>query len=163
MNQNASLVFALLLGLLPSVVHAATPAEQMQALAKDFNSEGFALRQCKTDEEREQVVARVEKLTARLMELAAQNPKQPIAMDALVQVVTQEMWMENNTPHQGKEADSPAIKAIATLLRDHARSEKAGECRTAFGKSARLSCAWSWNRARTAMSAAWPACGWRSS
>lgn len=130
MNHNAATIFVLLFGLLSSAANAATPAEEFQALAKDFNSEGFALRQCKTDEEREQVVARVEKLTARLMQLAEQNPRQPIAMDALVQAVTQEMWMENNTPHLGKEADSPAIKAIATLLRDHAQSEKAGEaCR----------------------------------
>jgi hypothetical protein len=129
-KNQVSLNLVLLLGLLPSAAHAATPAEQLQSLAKDFNSEGFALRQCKTDEEREQVVARVEKLTARLVELAKQNPRQPVAMDALVQVVTQEMWMENNTPHLGKEADSPAMQAIATLLRDHLQSEKAGEaCR----------------------------------
>jgi hypothetical protein len=109
---------------------AATPPEQLQAIAKEFNSEGFALRQSKTDEEREQIVARVSKLTARLMELAEQNPKQPIAMDALVQVATHEMWMENNTPHLGLEADSPAPKAVGTLLRDHVQSDKAGEvCR----------------------------------
>jgi BMFP domain-containing protein YqiC len=108
----------------------ATPADDLQAIAKEFNSEGFALRQSKTDEEREQIVARVEKLTARLMEFAKQNPKQPIAMDALVLVVVHEMWMENNTPHLGKEADSPAPKAIATLLRDHLQSDKASEaCR----------------------------------
>ena len=109
---------------------AETPAEQLVALAKEFNAEGFALRQCKTDEEREEVVARVSKLTSRLTQLAERNPKQPIAMDALVQVVIHEMWMENNTPHLGKEADSPAVKAIETLIRDHLQSEKAGEaCR----------------------------------
>src|SRR6476646_10796288 len=68
----------------------ATPADDLQTIAKEFNSEGFALRQSKTDEEREQIVARVEKLTARLMEVAKQNPKQPIAMDALVLVVVHE-------------------------------------------------------------------------
>ena len=62
----------------------ADPAEQYQAITKEFNSEGFALRQAKTDEEREKVVARVEKLTARLMELAEQNPKTPVAMDARI-------------------------------------------------------------------------------
>ena len=121
------LVIPVALSLRPAL---GTPTDDFQTILKDFNSEGFALRQSKTDEEREQIVARVEKITARLMQLAEQNPKQPIAMDALVQVVIHEMWMENNTPHLGKEADSPAPKAIATLLRDHVQSEKAGEtCR----------------------------------
>ena len=59
-----------------------TPVEDLQAILKEFNSEGFALRQAKTDEEREQIVVRVEKLNARLTKLAEDNPKQPIAMDA---------------------------------------------------------------------------------
>jgi len=131
-SLQSKCVFALLLLQAAVVLRPvlATPADDLQAIAKEFNSEGFALRQSKTDEEREQIVARVEKLTARLMKIAEQNPKQPIAMDALVQVVIHEMWMENNTPHLGKEADSPAPKAIATLLRDHVQSDKAGEaCR----------------------------------
>ncbi|MCE9524902.1 MAG: peroxiredoxin family protein [Planctomycetales bacterium] len=109
---------------------AETPAEKLKEIEKEFNAQGYALRQSKTDEEREEAVTQVSKLTARLLELAEQNPKQPIAMDALVQVVIHEMWMENNTPHLGKEADSPAGKAIETLIRDHLQSEKAGEaCR----------------------------------
>jgi len=117
-----------------------TPADDYQAILKEFNTQGFALRQSKTDEEREQAVANVEKLTARLMEIAEQNPKTPVAMDALIQVVIHEIWMENNTPHLGKEADSPAPKAIATLLRDHVKSEKADEACRRLGYGFRKEC-----------------------
>jgi len=133
MGPTKSRLVVLLLLLVAALVVRTTlaaPADEFQTILKEFNSEGFALRQSKTDEEREQIVARVEKLTARLMDLAEQYPRQAIAMDALVQVAIHEMWMENNTPHLGKEADSPAPKAIATLIRDHVQSEKAGEaCR----------------------------------
>jgi hypothetical protein len=108
----------------------ASPAEQYQAIAKQFNAEGYALRQAKTDEEREQAVGRAEKLTLQLLELAEKNPKDPAAMDALVQAVTQEIWMENNTSHPGWGQNSPEVRAIAVLLRDHVRSDKAAEaCR----------------------------------
>ncbi len=111
---------------------AASPAaaKQYSDIAKEFNSQGYALRQAKTDEEREQAVARVEKLTQRLMELAEKNPKDPLAMDALVQAVIHEIWMENNTPHQVRGQDNPEVKAIEILLRDFVQSDRAGEaCR----------------------------------
>lgn len=109
---------------------AASAAEQVSEIAKEFNREGFALRQSKTDEEREQVVAHVEKLTRRLLELAEANPRQPAAMDALVQAVIHEIWMENNTPHQVRDQDNPEVKAIGILLRDFVDSDRAGEaCR----------------------------------
>src|SRR5689334_14440420 len=91
-------ILILLLGLslmavgdeLPS--RQATPVEQNLAIAKEFNSEGYALRQATTDAEREKIAARVEKLALRLLELAEKNPKDPAALEALVQVVTQELW-----------------------------------------------------------------------
>jgi hypothetical protein len=89
---------------------AETPAEKLKQIEKEFNAQGYALRQSKTDEEREETVAQVSKLTARLLELAKQNPKQPIAMDALVQVVIHEMWMENNTPHLERNLRAPPAK-----------------------------------------------------
>jgi hypothetical protein len=141
-SLHSKYVLALLLLQAAAVLRPAlgTPADDFQTILKEFNTQGFALRQSKTDEEREQAVARVEKLTARLMEIAEQNPKTPVAMDALIQVVIHEMWMENNTPHQGKEADSPAPKAIATLLRDHIQSDKAGEACRRLGYGFRKEC-----------------------
>jgi len=108
----------------------ASPAEQYQAIAKQFNTEGYALRQAKNDEEREQAVGRAEKLTLQLLELAEKHPQDPAAIDALVQAVTQEIWMENNSSHPSWGPNSPEVRAIAILLRDHVRSDKAAEaCR----------------------------------
>jgi len=110
---------------------AATPAEQYEALAKEFHeaSQAFYLK-ATTDADRIEPVARVDKLSPRLLELAEKNPKDPIALDALVQVVTQEMWLVNNTAHPGRGKDSLERRAMAILLRDHVRSDKLGEaCR----------------------------------
>ena len=141
-SLQSKCVFALLFLQAAAVLRPAlgTPADDFQAILKEFNTQGFALRQSKSDEEREQAVAHVEKLTARLMTIAEQNPRTPVAMDALIQVVIHEMWMENNTPHLGKEADSPAPKAIATLLRDHVQSDKAGEACRRLGYGFRKEC-----------------------
>jgi hypothetical protein len=141
MNHVYRGILVLLLGLSPlaagddSPSKPATLAEQNQAIAKEFNSEGFALRQAETDEEREKIAARVKLLALRLLDLAEKNPQDPAAIDALVQVVTHEMWMENNTPHAGWGPDSPESRAIAILLRDFVESDKAAEAcrRLAYG------------------------------
>jgi hypothetical protein len=109
----------------------ATPAERYKAMAEEF----FDLTQvvafkAKNDEERIEAVARVDKLRLRLLDLAEKNPRDPIALDALVQVVKLEIWMENNTAHPGDGKDSPQVEAITRLLRDHVRSDRLGEaCR----------------------------------
>jgi len=136
MDHKLAGTLVLLLGLAPiaaayqSPAEPASPAEQYQAIAKQFNTEGFALRQAKNDEEREEVVGRAEKLTLQLLELAEKHPQDPAAMDALVQAVNQEIWMENNSSHPTWGPNSPEVRAIATLLRDHVASDKAAEaCR----------------------------------
>ncbi|HTI52271.1 MAG TPA: hypothetical protein VL475_15015, partial [Planctomycetaceae bacterium] len=89
MKLRISGLLMVLVGLTPPAAADERPdkaraaAEQYLAIAKEFNGEGYALRQAKTDEEREQIVARVEKLSQRLIELAQNNPKEPAAMDAL--------------------------------------------------------------------------------
>jgi hypothetical protein len=101
-----------------------TPAEEFQALAKEFNAEGFALRQAKTDEERLAVAERANKLTLKLLDLAQRESHEAVALDALVQVVIQEIWLENNTPHPGFGKDSPQVRAIGVLTRDYVRSDR---------------------------------------
>ena len=129
MERMPTGLLVLLIGLSPVAAGDEPPAapasaaEQFAAMAKEFNSEGFALRQAKTDEEREAVVVRVEKITQRLLQLAEKNPKTPAAMNALVQAVNQEIWMENNSSHPGRGQESPAVRAIALLLRDHVRND----------------------------------------
>lgn len=104
---------------------AATPAaEQFQALANEFNKDGFALRQATTDEERLKIAERVNARTLKLLALAEKYPKDPVALDALVQVIVQDLWMQNNTPHPGFGKNSPEAKAIGILQRDFVTSDR---------------------------------------
>jgi hypothetical protein len=113
----------------------ATPAEQYKALLKEYQlaSSGGAL----SDEERMKFVGRVfklrNKLAQKFVELAEKNPRDPIALDALIQAV----WQVNTTPWPvevvGK--DRAQVRAFALLQRHHIRSDKLGPVcqRLSFG------------------------------
>jgi hypothetical protein len=104
--------------------HSGSPAEQYKAILKEFNEAAHANWSATTDEERKQIVARLEKLPQQLLDLVEKHPKDPIALDALTQVVTQEYWLDNYSTHPGWGQDSRQAKAIAILLRDHLQSDK---------------------------------------
>jgi hypothetical protein len=104
-----------------------TPKEQYETLLKQFNTAAHGLWTAQTDEDRKKAVAAGEGFPQKLLELAEKHPGDPIALDALVQVVNQEIWLENNTQHPGFGNDSRERKALAILLRDHLRSERLGE------------------------------------
>jgi len=115
-----------------------TPAAEYQALLKEFSQIAHGLYEATTDEERKNVAARMEKLSPRVLEFAQKYPSDPIAPDALVQVITQEVWLESNTTHPGRgdsgtpAKDNPQATAIAILLRDHLGSPKMTDaCRRA--------------------------------
>ena len=108
-------------------VKSDSPAERYKALLKEFNEAAHANWQATTDEERKQIAARIENLPLRLLELVEEHPKDPIALDALTQVVTQEYWLDNYSSHPGWGQDSRQARAIAILLRDHIQSDKLGE------------------------------------
>jgi hypothetical protein len=114
---------------------SATPAEQYKALVKEFGESAHGLWQAKNDDERTIAVAHGVKVAPPLMDLVEKNSKDPIALEALVQVVMQEVWLENNTTHPGYGENSPEVRAIAQLLRDHVRSENLLEAcrRTRYG------------------------------
>src|SRR5262249_33212026 len=82
--------------------------------------------------------ARAIKLAAHLLELAETHPQEAFVMDALVQVVNQELWLQANTKHPGRGNDRTEARALELLLRDHVRSAKLGEAcrrvRYGFGK-----------------------------
>src|SRR5688572_7079270 len=79
----------------------ATPAEDYAAIAKEFNAEAYSFRQATTDDERAPVVERVNRLTLKLLAMAERHPQDPAALDALVQTINQELWLQNNTTHPG--------------------------------------------------------------
>src|SRR5206468_11635130 len=76
---------------------------------------------------RTQIVARVDRVTSRCLELVEKNPGHPFALEALTQVVTLEYWLDTHTSHRGWGKDSRQVKAIALLLRDHLQSDQLGE------------------------------------
>src|SRR5262245_52673197 len=114
---------------------AATPAEQYQALLKEYEraSGGGA----KDDEDRLRVIGRVyrqrNELGEKFVALAEKYPNDPVAVDALMHAV----WQVNGTPWPADLVgdDAARRKAITILLRDHIRSEKLGELcqRVAYG------------------------------
>jgi len=105
-----------------------TPAEQYQALLKEYRAASQDVySRAKTDEERNKLLTRVDKFPLRFLELAEKYPKDPIALDALVEVLNQEISLENNTTHAGRGKEgSPQVRAITLLLRDHLDSDKLG-------------------------------------
>src|SRR5262245_24327621 len=108
----------------------ATPEDRYKALVKEYYEATNAFWKAQTEEERKQAVARVDRLPLQVLEMAEKNPKSPLALDALVQAVAQEMWLEENAAYLIGGRDSPGVRAIALLLRDHVTSAKLGEaCR----------------------------------
>jgi hypothetical protein len=101
----------------------ATPAEQYGALLKEYRAAADAFAKAsaaaKTDEERKKLVRPWDPFAPRFLELAEKNPKDPIAVDALV-------WVVDNTADGTEVQDSPRAKALALLLRDHMQSAKLG-------------------------------------
>jgi len=116
----------------------ATPEEQYKALVKEFYQAANLSFNATTDEERAKQVARAITLAPRLLELAEKHRHEAFVMDALIQVVSQELWLQANTRHPGRGNDGTEARALELLLRDHVRSDKLGEaCRRAqygFGK-----------------------------
>lgn len=105
-----------------------TLAERYKTLLKEFHAASQAhFQSTTTDTERTQIVARVDRVTSGCLELIEKNPRDPIALEALTQVVTLEYWLNTHTSHAGWGKESRQARAIALLLRDHLQSDKLGE------------------------------------
>jgi hypothetical protein len=115
--------------------HPTTPVEQYQELLKGLQGRAAAYWQTTNDTERQAIVVRTATDTVRMLELVEQNPKEEFALEALTHVVTQEYWLNTYTSYPGWGQESPQVKAIALLLRDHLQSERLGETckRVGFG------------------------------
>jgi hypothetical protein len=100
----------------------ATPAAQYQALLKERQHATDVLAKPRSDEERKTAQARLRTLPLRFLKLAEENPKDPVALEALIQAVV----MVNGTAFPAGGKDSPGYKALALLRRDHVKSDKLG-------------------------------------
>ncbi len=99
-----------------------TPAEQYQSLLKERDQLPDELSNAKSAEERKQVVARLATLPVRFLELAEKNPKDSVALEALMQTVA----CVNSTAFPAGGEESTGDRALVLLLRDHVRSDKLG-------------------------------------
>ncbi len=100
----------------------ATPAERYQLLRKEQQDQPQDLSIDKTAQERQEALARLRTLPLRFVELAEENPKDPVVVDAL----TQALALVNGTSFPAGGEDSPGERAMAILLRDHVRSDRLG-------------------------------------
>lgn len=99
-----------------------SPGERYQSMLKEQQALPDELAKAKTEEEKRAVIARMGKLPHRFLELAEGHPKDPIAIDSLVQVVA----IVNGSAFPAGGKDSPGTRALEILQRDHVRSEKLG-------------------------------------
>jgi hypothetical protein len=97
-------------------------AEQYRALLKERQDLPEELSKATTDEERKQALARLGKLPLRFLELAEQHPNDPVALEALIQTVA----LTNGSAFPARGKDTPGMRALAILQRDHVRSDKLG-------------------------------------
>src|SRR5262249_5278653 len=100
----------------------ATPATQLQRLLKERQDGPEDLSKARTSEERKKVLARLQQLPLKFLELAEKNPKDPVALDALIQTFA----MVNGTAFPAGGKGSPGYRALALLRRDHVKSDKLG-------------------------------------
>jgi hypothetical protein len=104
---------------------APTPAEQYKALLKQYqdalNAYMTEVRKAKTPEEQRKAFEKypkADKLAPKFLALAEKNPKDPIALDALI-------WVATNGNGR-MSAKGPRARAIALLSRDYLQSDKLG-------------------------------------
>jgi hypothetical protein len=139
MDRMAAGILILLVTLSPPAAQdkggekADSPAEQYRALVKEFGEAAHANWNATTDEERKQIAARIEKLPLRLLELVEKYPKDPIALDALTQVVTQEYWLEN---FAGRPEQVGAVPAHSKDLPDRDGTARTGSGLQKFSHTA---------------------------
>ena len=99
-----------------------TPARQYQSLLKEREQLPDELSKAKTAEERTKLRERLLSLPLRFLKLAEKNPKDPVALKALIQTVA----LVNSTAFPATGKDTPGDRALALLRRDHVRSDKLG-------------------------------------
>lgn len=111
----------------PPPTKPASPAEQYQALVKEFQTAeqefAKAYRGAKTNDERQKVVRdlmpNLHKFPARFLELAQKHVMDPVAVDALI-------WVVANTPTDDPVIGRHANQARDQLIQNHLTSPKLG-------------------------------------
>ncbi|MBI4606229.1 MAG: redoxin domain-containing protein [Planctomycetes bacterium] len=112
-----------------------SPAEQLQALRKEYGATSAEFRNARTDEERKTAVEHLDGFPSKFLELVERYSKDPIAVEAAVELVralnavdslTQTAWDLSTTVFPAGSKDASAGRATELLLRDHTGSDKLG-------------------------------------
>jgi hypothetical protein len=136
------LLTLLLLALAPALVHGAawaqdappSFAERYHALLKEDRGKAPSFREATTAEERRAALEHMDALAPRLLDLIEQEPANPLALEALVEVVrtvnavdslTQVTWETDDPSPPRVDADRSADRAVV-LLREHLQSAELG-------------------------------------
>jgi len=109
--------------------------QEFKALQKEFQAASYLNFHPTNDTDRKEAAERVDKVASKCLEFAEKNPDEPIALDAMVDVITQEYWLDNHTTYTGHGKHDRQAKAIALILRHHLQSDKLVEVckRVQFG------------------------------
>jgi hypothetical protein len=111
------------------------PAEQLKSLLKECTAGRPGFREAVTDAERNAAIYRGDRFALRFLELAEQNPKDPIAIDALVECIrslnavdslTEVTWEINKSAFPVHVKSNTAERAVALLLREYVDSARVG-------------------------------------
>jgi hypothetical protein len=110
------------------------PAEEFKAIEKEYkeamDAYRAALKDATTPEERKQIadekLPKRDKYAERCLHLAEKNPKDPVAIDALLWVVTNTATTPQppETKTDSPPAKTPHERALEVLLRDYLTSDK---------------------------------------
>jgi hypothetical protein len=112
-----------------------TPEQQYKALVKEVKAAERkfekAFEEAKTSQDKQKIAQQAftqsSKWYARFLALAENNPKDPVSVDALI-------WVISNNRVLKYDPQSPRSKAFHLLLRDHVKDEKmAAVCRALRG------------------------------
>jgi hypothetical protein len=111
-----------------------TPKARYEALAKENREAQHtflkALNEARTEQDREkqlkEATPRFEKLMARFVELAEKDPRDPVAVDALLEVVPNRAVLVKGKAYFVGGDGTARKKAMELLIRYHARNERIG-------------------------------------
>jgi hypothetical protein len=114
---------------------AEEPAAQLKAILKERDSGAPGFREAATDAERNAALDRGDRFALRLLEFAEKNPRDPTAIDALVECIrslnavdslTEAAWEMNRSAFPVHAKSNVAERANALLLREYVASERIG-------------------------------------
>ncbi len=109
--------------------------ERYQTLLKEYHAQGAGFREATTPEQRKAAIERMDGFAPRFLDLAEERPRDPLALEALLEVVrtlngvdslTQVTWETDDPVAPQVNADRSAYSAVALLSREYLQSDQLG-------------------------------------